>query len=270
MFSPYYRSARARAHASAEDHCALNVVLYGRDGFRWVLSEYGHRDVERESDAFRLAGSVLRWRHGVLEIDVDERCAPFPARLRGQVRIEPAAIVSDTFVLDSDGAHRWHPLAPVARAHVELDDPGARWTGHAYMDTNSGDTPLEAAFDGWTWSRSRDGDRAVVLYDVCPIASAPRSISLSFEGASATPMRDRSTMHELPRSRWGIARATRTGEGGCASVLRTWSDTPFYARSLLRLNDGGRVTTAIHESLDLRRFRSAWVQRMLPFRMRRR
>jgi carotenoid 1,2-hydratase len=51
--------------------------------------------------------------------------------------------------------------------------------------------------------------------------------------------------------------------------LRTVEDTPFYARSLL--TDGASSPAhVVHESLSLERFRSPWVQSMLPFRMPRR
>jgi len=50
-------------------------------------------------------------------------------------------------------------------------------------------------------------------------------------------------------------------------VLRTYEDTPFYARSLLATEHDGLPATAMHESLDLDRFASRWVQCLLPFRM---
>jgi carotenoid 1,2-hydratase len=50
-------------------------------------------------------------------------------------------------------------------------------------------------------------------------------------------------------------------------VVRTLTDAPFYARSLVRTRWLGEAVTAMHESLSLQRFDSAWVQAMLPFRM---
>jgi carotenoid 1,2-hydratase len=47
-------------------------------------------------------------------------------------------------------------------------------------------------------------------------------------------------------------------------------DAPFYSRSLLRTSLYGEPADAIHESLDLNRFRAPLVQAMLPFRMPRR
>jgi carotenoid 1,2-hydratase len=52
-----------------------------------------------------------------------------------------------------------------------------------------------------------------------------------------------------------------------AEVTRTLEDTPFYARSLVRKRLLGSNALAVHESLDLDRFRQPWVQCLLPFRM---
>ena len=50
-------------------------------------------------------------------------------------------------------------------------------------------------------------------------------------------------------------------------MLRSFEDTPFYSRSLL---GGMGMAPAIHESVDLDRFASRWVQALLPFKMPRR
>jgi carotenoid 1,2-hydratase len=50
-------------------------------------------------------------------------------------------------------------------------------------------------------------------------------------------------------------------------VIQTLEDTPFYARSMLSTRLFGEAVTAVHESLDLDRFRTAWVRALLPFRM---
>jgi carotenoid 1,2-hydratase len=48
-------------------------------------------------------------------------------------------------------------------------------------------------------------------------------------------------------------------------VEQTLEDTPFYARSVLRSSAASGAI--MHESLDLDRFKSAWVRALLPFRM---
>jgi carotenoid 1,2-hydratase len=51
-------------------------------------------------------------------------------------------------------------------------------------------------------------------------------------------------------------------------IAQTLEDTPFYARSVLRSGSSGAVSEPImHESLDLDRFKKAWVRALLPFRM---
>jgi carotenoid 1,2-hydratase len=52
--------------------------------------------------------------------------------------------------------------------------------------------------------------------------------------------------------------------------VRTFEDTPFYARSLLAATLDGETVQPVHESLSLRRFRNPLVRLMLPFRMPRR
>ncbi len=52
--------------------------------------------------------------------------------------------------------------------------------------------------------------------------------------------------------------------------MRTLEDAPFYARSLVRPALLGERVAAVHESLSLDRFRTGWVQMLLPFRMPRR
>lgn len=53
-------------------------------------------------------------------------------------------------------------------------------------------------------------------------------------------------------------------------VVKTYEDTPFYTRSQLHRMGPQGPEQVMHESLDLRRFGSRWVQTLLPFRMPRR
>ena len=68
-------------------------------------------------------------------------------------------------------------------------------------------------------------------------------------------------------SAWRIARRTRCESGASARVEQTLEDGPFYARSLLRTHLLGDEVGAMHESLDMTRWRRPLVQAMLPFRM---
>jgi carotenoid 1,2-hydratase len=53
-------------------------------------------------------------------------------------------------------------------------------------------------------------------------------------------------------------------------VVSLLEDSPFYARTLLRVRTEEGEADAFHESLSLARFRNPVVQAMLPFRMPRR
>ena len=47
-------------------------------------------------------------------------------------------------------------------------------------------------------------------------------------------------------------------------------DAPFYARSLVKTQLFGEVTTGVHEALDLTRFAKPWLKPMLAVRVPRR
>ena len=64
-----------------------------------------------------------------------------------------------------------------------------------------------------------------------------------------------------------MKRATRADTGSTPRVLKTWIDSPFYARTALATRLFGEDCHAVHESLSLGRFRSPIVQSMLPYRM---
>jgi len=53
-------------------------------------------------------------------------------------------------------------------------------------------------------------------------------------------------------------------------TLQMLEDTPFYTRSQIASHFHNEPVTAVHESLDLRRFSKNWVRFLLPFRMPRR
>jgi carotenoid 1,2-hydratase len=64
-------------------------------------------------------------------------------------------------------------------------------------------------------------------------------------------------------------RAVRTVGHATAALGRTLEDTPFYARSHVVGTVDGRPASGVHEVVDMARFESPVVQRMLPYRMRR-
>lgn len=236
------------------------------------MTERGRRHVRRSAHRFEVGPSSLRWDGGRLVVEVDERGAPLPQRVRGRITLQPQGPASRfATALDAEGRHRWGPIAPCARVQVELDAPAASWSGHAYFDSNEGDEPIHRPFRRWDWSRStlEDGSTAVI-YDLQPKQGPDRVIARQFgpdgsDFAFAPP-----PSHPLPRTAWRIARTMRSDAGAPPRVARQLEDTPFYQRAMLDSRLGGRSVLSVHESLDLPRLVSLPVRLMLPFRMPRR
>jgi carotenoid 1,2-hydratase len=241
--------------------------VYGPGRKRWSLTERPRASVGRDARTLAIGPSALEWADDALTIRIDEWTAPLPSRIRGIVRVHPAALATRAFALDDAGAHRWRPIAPIARVAVELDRPALRWRGAGYLDSNSGDAPLADAFAGWNWSRASAPYGATVLYDVVRRDGGQHSLALRFDADGEASAFEPPPVAPLPRTRWRVARATRTEVGSRATVVRTLEDTPFYARSIVRAQLDGAPATAVHESLSLDRFRQPWVQALLPFRM---
>lgn len=264
MFSPYYARARARGSADPTEHCALNVALYGRPR-RWCLTERPSRQVVRERALFAIGPSRLRWAQDALVWEVEEWTAPLPRRVCGTIRVRPEAWSDRAYTLDSAGEHRWQPLAPRARVEVRLAQPRLAWDGIGYLDCNRGDAPLEDAFRRWTWSRAQLSLGTAVLYDIVRRDGSRFAFALRFEPGGAVAALPLAAPARLPRTFWGIERTANFDAP--VRLVATLEDTPFYARSLLRAQLAGEEVTAIHEALDLDRFRARWVKWLLGFRM---
>ncbi len=268
VFSPYYAWRRRSGPANPLEHCALNVAVYGQPA-RWAMTERGAAQVERDTTRLRIGPSGLSWDGHMLTITIDERTMPKTGRIRGTVRVHAPALTGAAFALDAAGLHRWSPPAPSATVEVALEAPAVQWSGPGYLDTNDGDAPLEEAFARWDWCRAPMQDGTAILYEATERSGESACVTLHVsQNGAVTPLTPPPPV-TLPRTRWRIARATRA-EHGDAHVVRTLEDTPFYARSVLASRLLGERVMAIHESLSLDRFRSPWVQAMLPFRMPRR
>ncbi len=267
MFSPYYAWARRRGPADPEQFCALNVALYGPGGKRWALTERRATSLRRDRASLAIGPSALSWEGDALSIRIAEMTMPFPSRLRGTVRVHPAALTGHTETLDAGGRHRWSPIAPVGRAEVAMEQPALRWSGHAYLDSNAGDRPLEDDFVRWDWSRADLREGAALLYDVTRRDGSDLSLALAMDRAGGVAPFDPPPHAALPSTGWRVRRGTRADAGSQPRVRQTLEDTPFYARSVLDTRLLGQDATAMHESLSLDRFRSPIVQMMLPFRM---
>lgn len=267
VFSPYYALARWRGRGDPLDHCALNVAVYGERRKRWALTERGRHALKRDGSSLTIGPSSLAWDGTTLTVRIDEVTAPLPTRIRGVVRLRPAALCRRTFHLDAHGGHRWSPMAACSTIEVELEQPAVQWTGPAYLDMNAGDGPLDAAFSHWDWSRATRPEGTDVLYDIVRKDGRRLALAARFDpSGGAQDLIPPEEVH-LPSTLWGVARKTRADLGHRPAVLRTFEDAPFYARSLVASHLMGSPVTAIHESLSLDRFRTPWVKAMLPFRM---
>lgn len=232
------------------------------------MTERGRRSIQRDATQFTIGPSQLRWTGDCLEIEICEFGMPLPLPVRGRVRIYPQQLLDFSVPLDAAGRHRWGPLAPCARVEVEMTSPALRWQGHAYLDSNEGDEPIEHAFREWDWSRAtlQDGSTAVI-YDVQPKATPDRLLAYRFFADGHVEPFDAPPRQALPKTGWRVARRMRSDEGAPVSVIDMLEDTPFYERSLLASGLFGERVISVHETLNVPRFTSAIVQRMLPFRM---
>jgi len=275
VFSPHY--FRARQQGQGVDPCqyaAVHVVLRGADHGHWVFSERGRSDVSRTMSALQIGPSSARWEGGRLVFQLDEptlRPPPWSRRpgppLQGTVSLEPGHLFPSPIALDEEGLHCWWPLAPRCRISVELEKPALRFVGSAYHDSNGGAVPLEASFRSWNWSRAQLPQGTAVLYDLESWQGGQRNIGQVLGVAGGRQPLEASDVLPLRRSAWGIARQTRVAAAGQARIQKVLVDAPFYCRSLLTTDLEGQRATAIHESVDMRRFARPWVQWLLPWRM---
>lgn len=233
------------------------------------MTERGRDSLERDAASFAVGPSHLQWDGDSLVIRVDEIGTPLPLKLRGEIRVTPHSLPDFALDLDGAGRHRWRPIAPSADVEVAMERPSLRWRGTGYVDSNAGTDPLEQGFIAWDWSRAHDGKATAILYHGARRMDGAFGFAVAFDAAGHPRLFDPPPRSALPSTLWGVKRATRA-EGGDACVLRTYEDTPFYARALIETRLLGRRMIAMHESLSLDRFASPWVQLLLPFRMPRR
>ena len=270
VFSPYYAAARRNGVGDPLYHVAMNVALYGAGGKRWALTERGRSDLTTSESMLRIGPSEMTWDGTSLTIVVDEITVPFPRRIRGTIKLIPTAIQPLQFALDSGSQHFWQPIAPIARAEVNMTAPALNWHGHAYFDHNRGTVPLETTFQSWHWSRANTGATSTIFYDVTPRIGLPRSIALEITRTGRARAVEPPPVAARPSTGWLINRATRSDTSVQPHIVSTLEDTPFYARSIVSNGIAGIRSTSMHESLNLDRFRMRVVQAMLPFRMPRR
>jgi carotenoid 1,2-hydratase len=248
VFSPYYAwSGRERP----ENHCALNVALYGPGCQRWAMTERGDGAVSREARQLVIGPSDLTWDGDALTIRIDEFTAPVPplpmspSPLRGTIRVTPTALNLRPFPLDAEGRHVWQPIAPRAAIEVTLDEPSLSWRGEGYIDTNSGTEPLEDAFADWDWSRAHLWSDTVVLYDLKRRDGTDLTLALRFDAAGGLEEVEPPPPAVMPSTAcWRMPRRSRADAGERVAVRHTWEDSPFYARSAISTRLYGEPATA--------------------------
>jgi carotenoid 1,2-hydratase len=279
-FSPYYARQRARGEASALRYCSMNVALYGprrrssEGPSAWALDERAIRPDDRGPTLLTIGHSTMRWDGDRLVIDLDERTTPAPIYnpfrrpVRGRVVVHPEAMPGLELAIDAQGAHRWWPVAPLARIEVDLREPAVKFSGHGYHDANTGDAPLESSFDTWGWSRARADDVACLTYDVRCASGAELNHAFTVDARGSVRPLERTWRTPLARSSWGLARHARVDLGEGARIERSLEDGPFYTRSLVGTRLMGQPVLAVHETLAAHRLRRRWVRFCTTYRMR--
>jgi carotenoid 1,2-hydratase len=234
------------------------------------MTDRGVSALRQSPERFEVGPSSMAWEDGALVIRIDERTVPHMDRLRGTVRVIPAAVTAVEAVLKSDDSHIWRPFAPTARIEVDFGRPGWQWSGHGYWDANFGTRALEADFSYWTWGRYPLGDGTTTFYDADRRDGTHLELACRF-GADgsveevAAPPRAR-----VPRSLWLVRRETRADPGYAPRQVKAMLDAPFYTRSVVRTRIGGTETEGVHEALDLDRYASPLLKPMLAVKVPRR
>ena len=234
------------------------------------MTERGRQDTVQQRDALSISSSAMRWDKDRLIIDIDERDIrlgiPWRRPVKGQIILYPEMLNSRSFQLDPAGKHRWHTIAPRARIEVRMENPHLSWTGSGYLDGNHGSEPIEDGFRSWHWSRAHCGRDVAVTYEGIRRDGSHFASALRFD-ASGTPQEvPLPLVAPLPPTLWMMKRQTRADRGH-ASVIKTWEDSPFYARSALAMRLFGKPVMAVQESISLDRLINPVVQNMLPYKM---
>lgn len=147
-----------------------------------------------------------------------------------------------------------------------MEQPDIGWKGSGYLDSNHGSEPIEDGFQSWHWSRAHVGKEVAVIYEGKRRDGSHFASALRF-GADGVPQEvELPLVAPLPRTWWMMERQTRA-DRGCASVIKTWEDSPFYARTALSARMWGERVIAVQESISLNRLVNPVIQLMLPYKM---
>lgn len=263
VFSPYYAWAGKR---DPLNHVAVNVALYGNPP-RWTMTERGRKHARQQETSFFVASSGIERTAEGFRIVVDDRCAPIPRKISGEILITAPALMGEGFAIDAAKQHFWRPLAPATPVELRMNAPDLRWKGTGYVDMNWGNVPLESTFSHWDWMRADlGGGHSAIFYETEELDGSGMRLALSCAPDGSVEEVEPPARHALPRTLWRVKRSGWS-DGNGPLVRRTLEDTPFYVRTELDAEIFGARRTAIQESLSLRRFKNLIVRLMLPFRM---
>jgi carotenoid 1,2-hydratase len=268
VFSPYYLWANRKQFADPNHYCCLNVAIYSPGKKRWTMTERGQRLVHRDATHFQIGPSDLHWNGESLVIHIKERAVPFGQKVIGKVTVHPEQLFNYSVPLDQQGKHRWGPLAPTSRVEVDFSEPNLHWSGHAYLDSNEGDEPINRPFHEWDWARALLKDQSTaVIYDVREKNGTENLLALKFNHDGTVENFDIGNRFSLPPTMWRIKRHLHSDKTKPV-VIQDLEDTPFYSRSILQADWLGEDNLiCMHETLNVPRFSSTVVQMMLPWRM---
>jgi carotenoid 1,2-hydratase len=177
--------------------------------------------------------------------------------------LEPLTPLGDEVQLVPGLPHWWRPMAPRARARLEVLTEGLDLEGLGYHDTNHGGELLGARLSGWHWSRTHGAQETVVDY-VLPEGVAPVRVTAEARGVQC----ERGARAEvLPTelTRWGLRVPRHLRAGNLVvGAPRLLESSPFYARVEAR----ERGLDTLGEVADFRRFHSPLIRWMAHFRTR--
>lgn len=235
------------------------------------MTDRGRAALTQSRDALQVGPSRMSWQNGVLVIDVDEVSAlPIVSRVKGQIRLIPAAVTEVEAMLTPDASHIWRPFAPSARIEVDLTQ-GHQWSGHGYFDANFGTAALEVDFRRWTWGRfPRAHGGTTCFYDGVRADGSTLALGLDVDATGEVREITPPPLTPLRRTAWAIRRDTRCDAGFVPRQTLAMLDAPFYSRSVVETVVDGETVTGVHEALDLGRFKSPIVKAMLAVRVPRR
>ncbi len=234
------------------------------------MTERGAGDTRQERDSLQIGPSAMRWDKDRLIIDIEERDIrlgiPWRRRVKGQIILTPELLNDRSFKLDPQGHHHWQAIAPRASVEVKMQQPDISWKGSAYLDSNHGSEPIENGFQSWHWSRAHVAKQVAVIYEGKRRDGSHFASALRFDSSGMPTEVELPLVAPLPPTYWAMERQTRADRGH-ASVIKTWEDSPFYARTALSARLWGEPVVAIQESISLDRLINPVVQFMLPYKM---